>query len=342
MHGGNAGSSPPAQMIILKMIANLWIGRALTFAARAGIADLLREGPKSAAELSTTLGYQEEPLYRTLRVLTVNNVFAELPGRRFALTPVSELLRSDVQGSSQAVAAHFGFTSFWHAMAEIDHTMRTGAPSFDEANGKDLWAHLRENGEEAAVFNRAMTATSAITAEPVAKAYDFTGIRTLVDVGGGHGALLAAILARNPEMRGVLFDLPEVVAGAPASIEVAGLSDRITIQPGTFFEGVPAGGDAYIMKSIIHDWDDARSLEILASCRRAMEPEARLLLVEMLVTDGLDGLMPKVGDLGMMLLSGGKERTAEEFGDLLSRAGFRMTRVVLTESFARIIEAEPA
>lgn len=338
----DAAAGPAPMEALMQLLFSVFTSRAVTFAADAGIADLLRDGPRSAGEIAEQLGYREEPVYRVLRALTVPGVFEEHPERRFALTPISQHLRSDGPGSVQALAAHFGFASFWHALAEIEHTMKTGGPSFEKANGAAVWDYFKQHPRESSVFDRAMTEASSSTAKPVATAYDFSDIRQLVDVGGGRGGLLAAILQQYPDLQGTLYDQEHVVEGAPALLREAGVEDRVTVEGGSFLDRVPEGADAYIMKAIIHDWDDAHSVKILRNCREAMAPDGRILVVNRVVTDQLQSDTAKIADLVMMIIAGGKERTKEEFSELLTAAGLKLVRIVPTDSIVSVIEARAA
>jgi hypothetical protein len=326
----------------MEMAMGVLVGRALTAVAGLGVADLLKDGPRSAQEIAAQLKLNEDAVYRVLRAVTVAGVFAEQPGRRFALTPLSELLRSDVPGSMRASIAHLGLPSFWHALAEIEHSLKTGLPSFDKANGMPVFEWFARHEDEGRVFDEAMTGFSALTAEPVAKAYDFSSIGTLIDIGGGHGGLLAAIVTHHPTVNAILFDQPHVAAGAPALLESYGLENKITIQNGNFFDAVPAGADVYIMKGIIHDWNDEGCIKILDNCRRAMNTGGRVLVVDQVVADRAESGMAKIIDLLMMTIPGGKERTEEEFRTLFRKAGLKLCRIVPTESFVSIVEGQAA
>jgi SAM-dependent methyltransferase len=216
------------------------------------------------------------------------------------------------------------------------HTVKTGETAFAHANGAEVFPYYAAHPESAEPFNRAMTEMSAAVAEAVVRAYDFSGFERIIDVGGGHGHLLASVLGANPNARGTVFDQPAVVAGARDA--VTRLGGRLEAVGGDFFAAVPAGGDAYLLKHIIHDWDEERALTILRNVRAAMKPDGRLLLVEWVVPEGDEPSMAKLGDVHMMVMTGGQERTAEEYARLFERAGFRLTRVIETESQMAVIE----
>jgi hypothetical protein len=273
-----------------------------------------------------------------LRALAALGIFAEQADGTFVNTPMSELLRTDVPGSLRDFVVFVGRP--WHlaAFGEILHSLRTGKPSVERVVGMDLWAYFAGNAEESRVFNAAMTGVIAETAHAVSEAYDFSGVRTLVDVGGGHGQLLGTVLAANPSPRGILFEQPHVFDGARDTFERLGVSDRATCVGGDFFREVPAA-DAYMMSHIIHDWDDERSTAILRTIHRAAEPNARVLVIEQVVPSGNEYAFAKLLDLEMLALAGGIERTEAEYRALLEGAGFRLDRVLATPSPNHILES---
>ena len=333
---------PSPRDALLRMINAFQASQAIHAAATLGIADLLEGGPKSADELAEATGAHAPALYRLLRALASVGVFAEQNDCNFGLTPLAEYLRTDAPGSLRAWAVQIGQTYFWRSWGHLLHGVRTGEPAFPELYGTSAWEYRAAHPEEAAVFNAAMTALSAGVVDAVVRSYDFSGIGVLVDVGGGHGALLAAILAANPALRGILFDQPHVVAGAGPLLERAGVADRCEIVGGSFFEAVPGGADAYLLKSVVHDWDDASAIEILRKCRAAMADAARrLLLVEFVVGPGNEPDPAKFMDLNMLVMLGGRERTADDFGRLYAEAGFRLTDVIPTGSPYHVIEGIP-
>jgi hypothetical protein len=320
--------------------------RAVHVAAALGIADLLVDGPRPVSELAAATRTDPAALYRLLRGLASVGVFQEVgdggPDGSFALTPPAEYLRSDTPGSVRNWAVLMGRPYYQETWAHLETSIRSGGPAFREVHGVTPWEYRVSRPDESAIFDAAMTGLSSAATGAITWAYDFSGIETLVDVGGGHGEVLAAILTANPGLRGTLFDQPHVVAGAPALLERAGVSDRCEVVGGSFFESVPAGAGAYLLKSIVHDWADEPAIRILRTCRAAMLPTSRLLLVEMMVAPPNEPDRAKLGDLNMLVMHGGRERTADEFRELLAEAGLRMTRIVTTTSPSSIVEGVPA
>ena len=314
---------------------------ALGAVAQLGIADHLADGPKTAADLATRTGANEDAIYRVLRALAMVGVFTETAPRTFALTPAGNLLRSNVPGSVLDLALWMCDAFHYKVYAELPQAMKTGEPIGDKVVGMPVFEYLQRNPELGARFNNAMTNFSAGVAPAVLQAYDFSGIGVLVDVAGGHGMLLSSILQRYPSMRGILFDAPHVIAGANAP-ESLGVGDRVEKVAGDFFQAVPPGGDAYIMKHIIHDWNDERSSVILRNIRTALagKPRGRVILVEAVIKPGNEPDLSKFIDIEMMLLPGGRERTEAEFKALFERNGFRLTRVVPTQAPLWVVEAE--
>ncbi len=277
-----------------------------------------------------------------LRALAGLGLFAEEGEGRFRLTALGEPLRAGVPGSVRGYAVLVGEPMVWRSWGGILHSLRTGQPAFDHAFGAPLFEYLAAHPEEARVFDEAMTGRSAAEIAAVLAAYDFSGAGTVVDVGGGQGALLAAVLEADPRARGVLFDRPHVVAAARARLATAGLVPaRCHLVEGDFFGAVPPGGDLYVLKRIIHDWDDGRARSILRNCRAAVPEAGRLLLVELVVPPGDEPSDAKLLDLLMLVYAGGRERTEAEYRDLLASAGFGLTRVVPTASCVSVVEAVP-
>jgi hypothetical protein len=310
-------------------------------AAKLGIADLLKDGPKGSDELARAVLAHPGTLNRVLRALTALGVFAETEDGRFELTPLAEPLQSDVTGSMRDFAIMYGEDWFWRPYGALLHSVRTGETPFEHVHGEGVFEYLDREPEAARVFNDAMTSLSGPHAATVVAAYDFSGISKIVDLGGGHGSLIAAILKANPNMRGVLYDRPSVVAGARDLLNAEGVAHRCELVAGDFFQSVPAGGDAYILKWIIHDFQDDRSVEILKNCRRAMADVGKLLLVERVVPRGKDGRSEKLADITMLAIPGGLERTEAQFSSLLRAAGFRLVRIVPTQTEMNVIEAVP-
>lgn len=329
----------PPNVALFQLIAGKWVAQAISVVARVRVADHLAAGPKTAADLAARTGTNAGHLYRVLRAVATVGVLEEQPGQRFALTPVGNYLRSGVPGSMRAVATYCCDPWSWKPWGDLAETVRTGTPAFDRMFGEGVFDYLSKHPDEFATFNEGMTGFSGVESAAAVKAYDFSRYGTIADVGGGHGLLLTTILKAAPESRGVVFDLPGVVAGAVPTIEAAELAERCTTQGGSFFETAPAA-DLHVMKHIIHDWNDAKATQILKCCRKAVRPGGKLALVEMVIAPDGDPAA-KLLDLEMMVLCDGKERTESEYAALLAGAGYRLTRVVPTESPACVIEAEP-
>jgi len=320
--------------------------QALYVAARLGIADLLKDGARGSEELARATGADARALHRLLRALASLGVFAEDADGRFAPSELGALLRSDVPGSLRAAAIFFGDERNWHAWGKLERSVMSGEPVRGPRGTQVFLEESARDPEGAALFNAAMTSLTSAFDAAVTAAYDFSRLGTLVDVGGGQGALISSILAANPALRGILFDIPPVIESARGRIGEAGLAGRCELVAGDFFASVPAGGDAYVLKWVIHDWDDERSVAILRNCHRAMARDGRLLLVERVVPERIDqsadtqGIV--LGDLNMLLWTGGRERTAAEYGALLASAGFTPAGIVPTATQLSVIEGTRA
>lgn len=335
-------AAPPPEMLLMQMVFGKNITQAVSVAARYKIADQLVTGPKTAAELASASGLHPGHLYRVLRALASVGVLAGDENGRFALTPVGELLRSDVPGSLRAMAVQVCDPWEWKTWGDFAGSVKTGQVAFDRVWGEGVFDYLTKHDDEAATFNEAMTGFSQQAAAAVVKAYDFSKFGTVVDVGGGHGALLLAILKANPGVKGVVFDAPPVVTGATAAITAAGLGDRCRAEGGDFFRAVTAGGDLIVMKNIIHDWNDAKAAAILKACRAAIKPTGKLVLVELVVPPGFAPHFAHILDLEMMVICDGKERTEGEYASLLAGEGFKLTRIIpLENSPLSLVEAVP-
>ncbi|MFF6994324.1 methyltransferase [Streptomyces sp. NPDC008313] len=320
---------PPPSARVLQLATSSWMAAAVSAAAELGVADALADGARPADEIARSVGAHPPTCYRLLRACAALGLFEEREGRVFALTEVGDALRDDSPHSMRNFARWVGLAADRTTWTGLADSVRTGGPAFERVHGQDVWEYMRDRADVSAVFDDAMTEASCRLIAPVVDAYDFGGIGTLVDVAGGHGALLAAVLAAHPDTRGLLYDRPDVVAGAKRTFQDRGLDDRVEIAAGDFFDSVPAGKDAYLLSNVIHDWDDEPSLRILTNCRRALAEDGRVLLVEAVMPER-DGLSPTVTlmDLNMLVLCGGKQRTESEFAELLGRAGLRLTRVV--------------
>lgn len=329
----------PPEAFLTQLAFGAMMTQALYVAAKLGVADLLAAGPRNVSELAAETSTHERSLYRVMRSLASVGVFAETGPKLFSNTPYSEPLRSDVHGSMRSGAIFMGEEWHWRVWGNMEHSVRTGLPAWGHTHGSEVFEYFAANPRQAEIFNGAMTDMSVGTAPPVVEAYDFKGFRKLVDIAGGHGYLLSQILKATPGLEGVLFDVPQVIEGSCALLEREGVSERVERVAGDFFSSVPPA-DAYIMKHIIHDWDDERSALILSNIRRAMKPGAKVLIVETVVPEGDQPHYSKLLDLEMLTSPGGAERTAEEYAALLSRAGLRLTRIIPTRSPFSIIEAE--
>ncbi len=327
----------PPQAQLGQLITGYWTSQAIYAAAKFGIADLLDDGAKSVDELAAAAGTKPELLYRLLRALASVGIFAEEDHRRFSLTRLAGPLRDGVAGSQRSLALMMGEDQYraWGSLAD---TVRTGDNAYEKIFGKPIFDRLAEHPDKARIFDDAMTGIHGRETGAILDAYDFSGIKVIADIGGGNGSKIAAVLQKYPGMRGILFDLPHVVERARPNIDAAGLSSRCQFVSGDFFQAVPSGADAYIMRHIVHDWDDEKSLRILRNCHTVMSPGNKLLLVESVIPPGNDPFMGKFLDLTMMLIPGGKERTEVEYRELYDRAGFDLVRIVATSTEVSVIE----
>ena len=342
-HGNNRVETPPPHVQLIQMGTAYWVSRVVFVAAQISLADHLAEGSKSAAELAPPTGMHSNSLHRLMRTLASLSILSERADRRFALTPLGEALQTGAPGSARSTILALAGQWSWRIWEEFPHAIETGNTAMEKAWGMPLFEFLATHPQEASYFSEAMIGFHSGEPPAVAAAYDFSHFETIVDVGGATGNLLTAILTRYPKARGVLFDLPHVVRDATTLIEGRGLADRITIEKGTFFERVPGDGDAYLLSHIIHDWTEDQCLTILKNCRKAMKkPSSRLLIIEMVLPTGDTPHPGKLLDMVMLAVPGGGERTEEQYGALLGEAGFRLTRVVPTESAVSVIEAEAA
>jgi O-methyltransferase domain len=342
MSSGVALQELPANLMMMQMLTAKWVSASLSVVAELGIADLLAKGDKTADELADAVSAHGPSLYRVLRALASVGVFAETEGRRFKLTPLAECLRSDGPNSVREFARFIAIPAASRSWDQLMHSVKTGETGLQKAfAAKSLFDYLRTHPEEATIFDGAMTDNSRRNAPAVADAYDFGRFQQLVDVAGGHGLLLATILQRFPNLKGVLFDLPEVIAGAKDTLTPYRLDDRCEVIGGSFFEAVPAGADGYMLKHIIHDWDDERALTILQNIRKAIQPSGRLLVVEVVIAPGNEPSFGKLLDLEMLVLPGGRERTSDEYRDLFAGAGFKLADIHETAAPTSIIEGMP-
>ncbi|WP_297595521.1 methyltransferase [Mycobacterium sp.] len=331
-------SAPPAAAM-MELILNAWVAQAITSAADLGVADALADGPLSGEQLADRVGANADALRRLMRALIGIGIFRQRSDGLYALTPLAETLRSDAPVSMAGMARWVGSPQHREHWSHLTGAIRRGNPVLPELRGKPAFEYLADEPELGRIFNSAMTNVSEFATVPLTAAYDFGAFGTIVDVGGGHGRLLAAILETAPKSRGVLFDLPEVVADAPELFRKYGVDDRVRIEEGSFFDSAPEGGDAYVLKNVIHDWPEEDAVRILKNVRAAAPPGARLLLCEFVIPDHDRDFHGKWVDIEMLVVAGARERTADEYGRLFDQAGFRLNRVVDTVSPLSIVEA---
>lgn len=341
---GQAEQAAESAQRLFQLAAGYMASAALQVALRLGIADHLANGPMQIDALARATHARPDGLYRVLRALASVGVFEEHADRFFALNGPAILLRAR-PGSLRDIAMFLTDGLHFRVYAELLHSVQTGQPAVERVTGMPVFELFARDTAESDLFNDAMSSMSSTMMPAVLQAYDFSGIKVLADIAGGHGRVLGSILQANPGMEGMLFDLDHVIAGAYEKLQEMGVSDRCEMLAGDFFYSVPRGADAYLMKHIIHDWDDEKALVILRNVRAALEdqPNGKVLLIESVIPSGPSRNEPhmgKLGDLEMMVLPGGRERTAEEFAALFARAGFTMTRIVPTASMMSVIEAK--
>jgi hypothetical protein len=327
--------------VLGQMIRGAVFTQLVYVAVKLGIPELLREGPRPADALATATGADPRTLYRLLGALATLGVLTEDDQRRFALAPAGELLRDGVAGSLRGSALFYGEPWCWQAFGGLLEGVHSGTTPFLHVHGTGFFDYLARHPDAAEAFHEHMLALTGQDAAAITAAYDFGGFGRVVDVGGGHGALLAAILRAHPGVQGVLFDRPSVVEGAREFLGAEGLADRCDLVGGSFFDGAPSGADAYLLKDVLHDWEDEPAVAILRACRSAMEPTARLLVVERVIPAGSAPAAGKLIDVIMLVLTGGRERTEAEYRALLGAAGFALARLVPTGSPMSILEARP-
>jgi SAM-dependent methyltransferase len=338
------GTQPglPPQMLLYQMATGHYISRALHLAAQLGIADQLKGGPQHFSELAQATATHAPSLNRVLRLLASAGVFAEQENGKFALTPIGECLRTDMPGSARAMVMLFGGVRMQDAWKDLEHCVRTGEPAFRKRGIADPFSEAARDPEEAANFDTAMADLTRLIAIAVAAAYDFKPFRTLVDVGGGNGTLLIGILKANPDLRGIVFDLPAAAERAKRHISESTLTERCQAVGGDFFKEVPSGGDAYILKHVIHDWNDERAVTILRNCHRVMPPNGKLLIIEGVypgrIDQSLDSRGAAANDVNMLVNTGGRQRSEAEFRSVYDAAGFKLTRIVPTQARVSVIE----
>ena len=329
----------PPHVQLVQMATAHWVSHIAYVAAKLNLADHLAKGPQSADTLAGLTGTHGPSLYRLMRTLANLGMLTEDVSHRFALTPLGEALKTGAPGSARATILTIASDWWVRGWGHLLYSVQTGKSGFEKVLGMPIFDWLAKHPEEASMFSETMVGFHGEEPAAIASAYDFSAFKTIVDVGGATGNLLTTILARYPKASGLLYDLPHVVRDAPALIEARGLTDRVTIQAGSFFERVPSGGDAYFLSHVIHDWSEEQCLTILGHCRRAMNSDSRLLIIEMVLPAGNTPHPGKMLDMMMLVGPGGQERTEQEYSTLLAKANLRLTRVVPTESPVSVVEA---
>jgi hypothetical protein len=331
------GSTP----ILFQMATGYWVSQAIYVAAKLGIADFLKDGPQSCVALATATGADATSLFRLMRALSSVGIFSQLDRDRFALSRLAESLQTEVHGSLRAMVITLGEIHY-QACGNLLHSIQTGSPAFNRVFGASLFEYLQQKADTADTFNLGMSNLSSMLAYAVLMAYDFTGISSIVDIGGGQGKLLETILQFNPDIAGTVFDTASTIQRAKQHFGNNARGRRCSYVTGDFFTSVPQGADAYLLCGVIHDWDDNRAVTILRNCRKAMTRTSRVLLVDMIVPDAASPSFSKLLDLNMLVMNGGRERTTAEFCALLNAAGYRLTRTVPTMAPRSVIEATTA
>jgi hypothetical protein len=324
------------------LLLGAFVSQAIHAAAKLRIADALADGPLPLEDVAARVGADPDALSRLMRALISRGIFRQRRDGRYALTPLADTLRVDAPISTAGQALLVGsprHREHWSLLAE---SVTSGKPTVPLLRGKEFFDYLRDDPEYAKLFNEAITSLSGVVEAAIIASYDFRAFPTIVDVGGGHGGMLATILAATPTVQGVLYDQPHVVVGAPTLLKQRGVDDRVRFEEGSFFDNVPAGGDAYILKNIIHDWPDEQAAGILSNVRSAAHDGATVLLIELVIPEHDRDFLGKWSDLEMLLVLGSRERTEAQYRDLLRESGFRMTRVVSTASPFSVIEATAA
>ncbi|UCG27755.1 MAG: O-methyltransferase family protein [Bacteroidales bacterium] len=329
----------PSNLAVFELTQNIWIIRAIGVAVELEIADILSGGPKTVSELAVLTKSNPDNLYRLMRALASQGIFRETGNRTFRMTPLASGLKEG-KGSMKNMIAHQLNPTNWQMIGEMTYCVRTGKDVAEKILGSDIFEYLKKYPEKNRLYNLAMTDTSNISSATVLSAYNFSGVKKLVDIGGGHGFLLSIIMHKYPELQGVIFDLPHVVKGANETIKKMGIENRVSIVPGNFFETVPEGGDTYILKSIIHAFDDEKCISLLQNIYKAMVDKGKLLIVEVVLPEDNSPSFGKIFDLQMLIgAPGGKERTRKEFEYILSRSGFKLKRIIPTVSPFCILES---
>ncbi len=337
--------TPPPQ-VLLEMIFGMWVPRAVQIAAELGLADLLADGPRKINELAAVTETHAPSLYRLFRVLASVNVFTEIEPELFAQTDCSTYLVSSHPASLRDAARMSGAEWQWRSYAALPHSIKTGEPAFNQVYGVDLWQYFAEIDPAAGqAFDAAMTNLSVQSNELIARTYDFSSFRTLVDVGGGRGSTLATVLATHPGLHGILVDRLSVVAGAKEVLQAAGVADRCQVVPGDFLtDSIPAGADTYMFRNVLHDWNDEDACAVLRNCRQAMPGQGRVLVIEQVLPPPPAKVPWRAAglDITMLINHAGRKRTEQQFQTLFGAAGFSLTRILPTASPLSIVEGDAA
>lgn len=338
---GTSGTAPPSVQMMQLLYGSL-VAHLVTVVAELGVADLVADQPRPVEELAGSTGTNPDALYRALRTLAGQGVFTEVTPRTFGLTPLAATLRTGGSGSLRDYARYWGLPERQRAFAELGYSVRTGRSAFAHVHGIDWWSHLAANPQQDALFNDVMGYLARQLHAAAIEAYDLSDVRRLVDVGGGHGHLVATIVRRYPGLSAVVFDQPHVVAGAEVVLAEAGVGDRVELVGGDFFDSVPVGGDAYVLSMILHDWSDVEAAAILGNVRAAMDPTGRILVIDTVIPEGDTAHFGKLMDIVMLACLTGRERTEAEFAALFESAGLRHAETRTTSSPTSVIVATPA
>ncbi|MGH9820985.1 MAG: methyltransferase [Pyrinomonadaceae bacterium] len=332
--------TPPPEAQLMQLAAGAFLSQAIYVAAKLGIADLLADRAKTVQYLAAKTETDERSLYRVLRSLASVGAFSESDGKTFSNTPMTETLSSSHPNSTRDLTIWLHEPEHWNVYAGLMHSVKTGKPAWDEILGEPVFPYLfKTNTQLGDIFNRAMTSFSHQSIGPILEAYDFSHAEVIADIAGGYGHLLAAVLAANPNAKGVLFDMKEVLAGAPKMLDSYKVSDRVELVEGEFFSAVPVKADIYLLKHVIHDWYDDNNEKTLRNIGASMPNDAKVLIIDAIVPEGNKPHFSKIIDLEMLMTPGGVERTEVEFAELLKRSGFRLNRVVPTKGPISIVEA---
>lgn len=328
-------SNEPPPVQLMKFIIGRWISKPIYVAAELGIADMLEGGPRSIEELAQETETHAPFLYRILRALASVGIFSENDNRKFELTPMAEYLKT---GAMRSIAQMFN--SEWNdkAWEYFLDSVKTGETAFEMAHGLPVADWLEKNPQAAKIFNEANAIKAAVSHRAIVDAYDFSGINTLTDVGGGFGFLMSEILTANPSLKGVILDVPSVIRETKRIIREREIEDRCQAIEGDFFVHIPSGSDAYLLSNILHDWPDDKCQQILASCHKAMRINSKLLAMEMIIPSGNEPSVAKLLDLEMLVITGGRERTEAEYKEIFESSGFKLTRIIPTKENVCIIE----